>query len=89
MRVVVFTSETDGALARIEVPSAPGPKRKSPVEWLPVAIHAATAEAAAEKAEAFYRGELERFAKRDAAKARAVEALANHRAAKATEGASV
>lgn len=83
MRVAVWTSETDGAVARIEVASPPGPKRKSPVEWLPVAIHAPTADEARSKAEAFYAGEQERFAKQEAGVVKRTEGLKAYRARQA------
>ena len=80
MRVVVFTSEADGSLARIEVPAPPVKKGEARVEYLPVAIHAPTPEAAIAKAEAFYQSEQERFAKQEA---HAAARLANLAAARA------
>lgn len=82
MRVVVFTSEADGSLARIEVPAQSVKKGQSRVEYLPVAIHADTPEAAIEKAEAFFRSEQERFAKQEATAAARIAALAAARARK-------
>lgn len=82
MRVVVFTSENDGSLARIEVPAPPVKKGEARVEYLPVAIHAATPEAAVEKAEAFFKSEQERLAKQEAHAAARIANLAAARARK-------
>lgn len=83
MRVVVWTSATDGAVARIEVPAATLKKGSARVQWLPVAIHAATADEAREKAEAFYQAELDRFAKQTDSRASRLAKMAAARDAKA------
>ena len=58
--VVTWDSAENGAIARIRMPMA-GAKGKTKIDWLPVAIHAATPDEARSKAVAFYEAELERL----------------------------
>ena len=57
MRVVTWTSPSDGAVARIEVPSA---SKRGAVEFLPTVFHGPDENALIERAETFYFSELER-----------------------------
>jgi hypothetical protein len=72
--VVTWDSAENGAIARIRMPMV-GAKGKTKVDWLPVAIHAATPEEARSKAVTFYEAELERLsgktANMEAARAKA------------------
>jgi len=63
--VVTWDSAEHGAIARIRMPMA-GAKGKTKIDWLPVAIHAATPEEAWSKAVAFYEAELERLSSKSA-----------------------
>lgn len=81
MRVVTWTSPTDGVIARIEIPS--GTKRGA-VEFLPTVFHGTDEAALIEKAEAFYFSELERIQKQqEGGAARAAKIKAQHEARKA------
>lgn len=63
--VVTWDSAENGAIARIRLPMA-GPKGKTKIDWLPVAIHADTPDDARSKAIAFYEAELERLSSKSA-----------------------
>lgn len=83
MRIVTWTSENDGAIARIELMTPATEKRPAKLEWLPVAIHASDETVARAKAEIFYRTEQERFAAQEAGKQSRIEKMAAARRAKA------
>jgi hypothetical protein len=80
--VVTWDSAENGAIARIRMPMA-GAKGKTKIDWLPVAIHAATPDEARSKAVAFYESELERLsgkaANMEAARAKAAATRAAKR----------
>lgn len=79
--VVTWDSAENGAIARIRMPMATA-KGKTKLDWLPVAIHAATPEEARSKAVAFYESERERLADKSANLIAAREKAAATRAAK-------
>ena len=79
--VVTWDSAENGAIARIRMPMA-GAKGKTKIDWLPVAIHAATPEEARSKAVAFYEAELERLSSKTANMEAARAKAAATRAAK-------
>jgi hypothetical protein len=79
--VVTWDSAENGAIARIRMPMV-GAKGKTKVDWLPVAIHAATPEEARSKAVTFYEAELERLSSKSANMEAARAKAAATRAAK-------
>ena len=79
--VVTWDSAENGAIARIRMPMA-GAKGKTKIDWLPVAIHAATPEEARSKAVTFYEAELERLSSKSANMEAARAKAAATRAAK-------
>ena len=79
--VVTWDSAENGAIARIRMPMA-GAKGKTKIDWLPVAIHAATPEEARSKAVTFYESELERLSSKSANMEAARAKAAATRAAK-------
>lgn len=82
--VVTWDSAENGAIARIRMPMATA-KGKMKLDWLPVAIHAATLEEAQSKAVAFYESERARLADKSANLIAAREKAAATRAAKKGE----
>ncbi len=82
--VVTWHSAENGAIARIRMPMATA-KGKTKLDWLPVAIHAATLKEAQSKAVAFYESERARLADKSANLIAAREKAAATRAAKKGE----
>jgi hypothetical protein len=79
--VLTWDSLDHGAIARIRMPMETA-KGKMKMDWLPVAIHADTAEEARAKAVAFYESERERLADKTANLIAGREKAAATRAAK-------
>lgn len=84
MRIVVFESDADGAVARIETVVPANGKKPSRLDWLPVAIHGADAFDAAVKAQAFWDAELERIKRQSEVREDRIERLRRARKAKAS-----
>lgn len=81
MEVITWTSADYGAVARIRMPM-PAAKGGTKLGWSPVVIHADTEAEARQKAQDFYRSEVERFAKRADGIERRIAKAAETRAAK-------
>ena len=80
MRIVIYESASDGAVARIETLMPRVGKRPARLDWLPVAIHGADATDARAKAQAFWDTELERIRRQSEVQENRVENLRKARA---------